>query len=114
MISHVIRTAILATICAASVPDLAGARTIYDGEWSVLIVTERGVCDRAYRYGVQIIDGIVSSQGSGAINFTGRVANDGRVQVSVAAGDKQASGRGRLSRTTGQGSWTGVSQSSGA
>ena len=31
----------------------AMARTPFDGAWSVLIVTDRGTCDRAYRYALR-------------------------------------------------------------
>jgi hypothetical protein len=113
MISQMIRTSVLAAICAAAVTSVAVARTIYDGEWSVLIVTESGGCDRAYRYGVQISDGVVVYQGGGPIVLTGRVANNGTVRVNVSGGDRRAAGSGRLSRNAGQGSWSGNSSSSG-
>ena len=37
---------------AAVTPEPAAARTPYDGNWSVLIVTNTGPCDRGYRYGL--------------------------------------------------------------
>ena len=37
----------------------ATAKSAYDGDWSVLIVTERGTCDRGYRYPVKIANGVV-------------------------------------------------------
>src|SRR5262249_56569124 len=33
------------------------AGSSYDGAWSVVIVTDAGNCDRASRYGVQIVGG---------------------------------------------------------
>ena len=110
MISHLVRASILALVCVASTATIAPARTPYDGAWSVLIVTQRGVCDRAYRYGVQIINGHVVYDG-GAVNMSGRVAANGAVQVVVASGGAYASGSGHLSRTTGRGSWSGRSGS---
>ena len=109
MISHFLRASVLAAVCTAAAVQSAPARTPYDGAWSVLIVTQRGSCDRAYRYGVQIVDGIVRYDG--AVSFTGRVAPNGRVQVSVSAGGSRANGSGRLSRNSGQGNWQGVSGS---
>ena len=106
MISHLVRASVLAVICATSAPTAATARTPYDGAWTVLIVTESGGCDRAYRYGVQIVDGIVRYDG-GAVNFSGRVAKNGTVQVTVAGGGGLANGTGRLSRNAGQGRWSG-------
>jgi hypothetical protein len=110
MISQLVRASILACVCAASAATTATARTPYDGAWSVLIVTERGTCDRAYRYGVNIVDGRVVYDG-GVVNFTGRVANNGNVQVLVSAGEQKAAGSGRLSQRDGRGSWSGASSS---
>ncbi len=108
MISQLVRTAALALACAAAAPSAADARTPYDGNWSVLIVTERGSCDRAYRYGVEIQNGRVIYRGGGP-DFNGRVSANGSVQVRVSAGSQSASGSGRLSRNAGRGSWRGQS-----
>jgi hypothetical protein len=109
MISHFLRIGILASACIASIANPAAARTIYDGIWSVLIVTERGSCDRAYRYGVRISNGNVVYEGGGGITFQGRVAPNGTVRVRVAAGSQRAEGSGRLTRATGGGVWRGQS-----
>lgn len=111
MINHLVRASVLAVICTAWGMNPATARTVYDGQWSVLIVTEEGSCDRAYRYGVEIVDGRVVYDGGGA-NFSGRVAPNGTVRVAVSAGGSRAEGSGRLSRSAGQGSWRGRSGSS--
>ena len=109
MISHLVRASILAVVCAASAVSTATARTVYDGSWSVLIVTEQGTCDRAYRYGVQIVDGNVTYDGGGPINLSGRVMQNGTVQVTVSSGGSRADGSGRLSRNVGRGNWKGRS-----
>jgi hypothetical protein len=109
MVSHLVRVSVLAFVCAASVATMvttATARTPYDGAWSVLIVTQRGRCDRAYRYGVQIVNGIVTYDG-GAVNLSGQVASNGSVRVIVSSSNGQANGSGRLSRNSGSGSWIG-------
>jgi hypothetical protein len=111
MIRHLVRASILALVCAASTISTATARTIYDGQWSVLIVTQQGTCDRAYRYGVQIVDGNVLYDGGGPISLSGRVAQNGTVRVSVSAGGSRADGAGRLSRNVGSGNWQGRSGS---
>jgi hypothetical protein len=108
MISQLVRATALVLVCAAGAPGTADARTVYDGNWSVLIVTERGNCDRAYRYGVEIENGRVIYRGGGP-DFNGRVSPNGSVQVRVSAGSQNASGSGRLSRTAGRGSWRGQS-----
>jgi hypothetical protein len=87
----------------------AQARTPYDGSWSVLIVTQKGDCDRAYRYPVKIVNGVVSYGGEASFNVSGRVAGSGSVRVSVSRGQSRADGSGRLSGSSGSGSWRGSS-----
>jgi hypothetical protein len=80
----------------------------YDGLWSVMIVTEKGACEHAYRYPVRISKGTVQNDGPGLINVSGKVGGNGAVTVSVSAGDKSASGTGRLSGKVGGGKWSGA------
>lgn len=110
MIGHLFRIAFLVLACTASLPEKAAARTVYDGSWSVLIVTQRGTCDRAYRYGVEIVNGRVIYSG-GVVNFSGHVTPKGSVSVRVSTSDAFASGSGRLSRSVGRGRWSGRSGS---
>jgi hypothetical protein len=108
MIHPIVRAAIFALAFAGSAATAATARTPYDGAWTVLIVTEKGSCDRAYRYGVRIVDGNVVYDG-GVANFSGRVAANGAVRVIVSAGSSRANGAGKLSRNVGTGTWIGQS-----
>jgi hypothetical protein len=110
MISHLIRASVLASICVGAFATAAPARTIYDGSWSVLIVTQRGNCDRAFRYGVDIVNGRVVYSG-GIVNFSGNVSSGGQVRVAVSSGSARANGSGRLNRNVGRGNWSGVSGS---
>jgi hypothetical protein len=113
MISHLLRIVAVAFIALGALPDTAAAQRGFDGQWSVLIVTERGDCDRAYRYGVTIRGGNVYYDG-GMVNMTGRVASNGAVRVRVSSGGSAvADGSGRLSRNAGHGSWSGQSGNSG-
>src|SRR2546423_14573093 len=93
----------------ASAPAIA--RTNYDGNWSVLIVTNSGPCDRGYRYGLSIRGGRVFYQGSASVNVDGQVSNNGLVRVRVSAGSQGATGWGRLGPDFGSGSWRGVGSS---
>jgi hypothetical protein len=79
----------------------------FDGNWSVLIQTQVGDCDRAYRYGVQIQNGEIFNGGGESVALEGRVSPNGAVRVSVSAGNQAAQGAGRLSQTSGSGSWRG-------
>jgi hypothetical protein len=80
----------------------------YDGRWSVVIQTEKGDCDAAYRYGLSIQNGNVTYAGDDAFEVRGRVAHNGKVHVRVGRGSTYADGRGRLSRDSGSGQWHGV------
>jgi hypothetical protein len=85
----------------------AAAAPNYDGLWSVVIMTQKGTCDRAYRYPVRISKGAVENDGPSLINVSGKVGGNGAVTVLVSAGDKSATGTGKLSGKIGGGKWSG-------
>jgi hypothetical protein len=107
MLRYVFALLVAATAAAGSA-GVASAATPYDGRWSVVIQTVRGNCEQAYRYGLVIINGNVTYDGSGGFDVRGRVAPGGAVRVRVAYGRSYADGTGRLSRTGGSGNWKGV------
>jgi hypothetical protein len=94
-----------ATVLGVSTP--ATSAPNYDGLWSVVIVTEQGTCDRAYRYPIRISRGTLLNEGSSPVTINGRVGGNGTVNVIVSHGGKSATGSGRLSGTSGAGSWRG-------
>ena len=94
---------ILAVAVPASKP--AAAKSTFDGTWSVLIVTEKGTCDRAYRYPVRISNGSVGYAGEASFNVSGSVGANGSVTVMVSKGNQSARGSGQLSATDGSGRW---------
>jgi len=98
---------IAASVVPASAP--AFAKSSYDGQWSVLIVTQKGTCDRAYRYPVKIDNGSVGYAGTASFNVSGKVGQNGAVTVTVSHGDKSATGTGRMSAKDGAGIWTAAS-----
>ena len=83
----------------------AAARSNFDGQWSVLIVTQKGTCDRAYRYPVRISNGSVGYAGEASFNVSGSVGPNGTVTVMVSKGNQSARGSGQLSGTDGSGRW---------
>jgi hypothetical protein len=108
--ARMVRTAILALACAAiATPGLArsAARNAFDGDWSVLIMTQNGPCDASLRYGVQISNGEVVNNGAAPVDIQGRVNPSGMVRVNVQAGGQWASGAGRLDLARGGGVWQG-------
>lgn len=94
-----------ATLAATATSNAASPR--YDGVWSVLIVTEKGDCDRGYRYPVRISNGTLINNGSNPFTISGRVQPSGAITVTVSSGDKSATGTGRLAGNGGGGSWAG-------
>jgi hypothetical protein len=100
-----------AIVTASAVPASAPAfaKSSYDGQWSVLIVTQKGTCDRAYRYPVKIDNGTVGYAGEASFNVSGKVGANGAVTVTVSRGSQSATGTGRMSGTDGSGIWTAAS-----
>ncbi len=83
----------------------------FDGRWSVVIITDAGSCDRAYRYGVRISGGRIHYDGDSAAQINGQVDPAGNVVVSLRYGQSGASGSGHLSDSEGEGRWQGASTS---
>lgn len=96
-----------AAIAGVSVPGARAQGAGLDGAWSVLVITDKGECDRAYRYPVRIKRGRVghADTSNTSFNIGGRVGKGGTVNVFVSRGDKRADGIGRLSRAGGGGKW---------
>jgi hypothetical protein len=86
---------------------IAEARSLYDGSWDLLFVTQRGTCDPNTNFTVNINDGTVTHPN--LVRFKGYVAPTGAVRASVTVQDKYASGSGKLSNNTGRGTWRGFS-----
>jgi hypothetical protein len=101
--------AALAILGAMTVPaspaPISASKASFDGQWSVLIVTEKGTCDRAYRYPIKIQNGAVDYAGSASFTVTGKVGDNGAVTVTVSRGSQSANGIGRMSATDGTGHW---------
>jgi len=110
VMNFVVLSSLLAGAAWVSPPPAAIA-AVQDGNWSVLIITEKGDCDRGYRYGLKVSNGRVSYNGDGSVNLAGTVASNGAVNVSIKVGDKGASGTGRLSASSGAGTWHGLGSS---
>lgn len=96
---------VVATSCFAAMACTAHARSAYDGPWNLVFVTQRGACDPAYNFTVNVTDGVVTHPN--LVRFRGYVAKSGAVHASVTVQDKHAAGSGRLSGASGRGKWTG-------
>ena len=105
--------AALALLMISAAPALpapvSATKAAFDGGWSVLIVTEKGTCDRAYRYPVKIENGSVGYAGSASFTVAGKVGDNGALTVTVSRGSQSATGTGRISATDGSGTWKAAS-----
>lgn len=79
----------------------------FDGEWSVHIAASSSSCGDGATTSFGISNGRVASSG-GMMTASGRVADSGSISVTLASGIKHATGLGRLSGTSGSGTWHGA------
>lgn len=79
----------------------------YNGIWRVAMVTEKGMCDPSYQYGIAIADGTIRDLASagGSVSLSGQVDGAGKVQVVVAKGMARAGATGKLRGNRGFGTW---------
>ncbi|MBR1146406.1 hypothetical protein [Bradyrhizobium sp. AUGA SZCCT0431] len=98
--------AALAVTAVPSSADAARASGAYNGTWNVVFATTRGNCSSGYSVPFQVMGTRVSSAGGGRVS--GSVSRGGAVAVNVSVGASKASGGGRLARTSGAGSWSGI------
>lgn len=105
-------------VLMATLPGWAAKQTAkqtvdrFNGPWSVVIVTNSGNCDRAYRYGLRIQGGQVHYEGGADVTVSGMVDARGQVTVDVHAGGSSAHGDGQLDDSNGSGTWQGRSSTS--
>ena len=102
---HATAICIIAALSSATFIAAATGRSAYDGAWSLDFVTQRGACDPTYHFDVNISNGIVTHPN--LVKFRGRVTAGGAVRASVTVQDKHAVGSGRLTNSSGRGTWTG-------
>jgi hypothetical protein len=101
-IGALVAASALTSVAAATNP---GPR--YDGVWSVSIVTEKGDCDRGYRYPIRIANGVLANGGNDPFTISGKVGPSGAITVTVSSGSKSATGSGHLAGNSGEGLWHG-------
>lgn len=105
-----IRKTLLATnllLCLTLPFARPAAAASFDGEWSVHIASSNAQCGDGATASFDISNGRVASAG-GMLSASGHVADTGSISVSLASGLKHATGFGRLSGTSGSGSWRGA------
>jgi hypothetical protein len=80
------------------------AAATFDGDWNVQITSSNAACPSGASVSIEINNGQVASN-SAAVTASGRVADAGSINVTLANGMKRAVGTGRLSGTSGSGTW---------
>lgn len=95
----------LATLAANVAFAAPGGMAEYDGKWSVEVITDKGACDRVYRWNLGIQGGRVVDVGEVA-RPSGGVAANGRVNMRFVRNNDYASATGQLSEGWGSGSWS--------
>jgi hypothetical protein len=96
-------------VLSAAAPAAAqrGRLSSYDGSWSVVAAPEGGSCDRVQQFSFGIQNGVVSYNGSGGVQVSGRVSAKGGVHATLAYAGAQANVAGRLmANGRGSGRWS--------
>ncbi|MFT4118485.1 hypothetical protein [Bradyrhizobium sp.] len=103
------RRGIFATIVAIAFPlsQAGAAASTFDGAWNVRIASSSEACGNGATVSIGISNGQIAS-GSVAVTASGRVADAGSINVTLSTGIKRAVGFGRLSGTSGSGTWRGA------
>lgn len=103
------RKTLFATIVTIAVPlaQANAATSTFDGVWNVRIASSSQACGNGATVSIGINNGQIASSGA-AVTASGRVANAGSIKVTLSTGIKRAVGFGRLSGTSGFGTWRGA------
>src|SRR5439155_9343480 len=80
------------------------AASTFDGEWSVQIASSNSSCTNGASVAIGISNGQVASN-TASVAASGRVAEAGTISVTLSTGIKRAVGNGRLSGSSGSGTW---------
>ena len=83
------------------------AANTFDGQWSVQIASSSTACTNGASVSIGISNGQVASN-TASVSASGRVAEAGVINVTLSSGIKRAVGYGRLSGTSGSGTWRGA------
>jgi hypothetical protein len=98
--SHILMVAGLAAVTPASA-------ATFDGAWNVQIASGNAACPSGTSVAIGISNGQVASNNA-MVTASGRVADAGLISVTLSSGMKRAVGSGRLTATSGSGTWRGA------
>ena len=98
------KSLIAASLIAALGFATPSAAATFDGAWNVQITSSNAACSSGASVSIGINNGQVASN-SATVTASGRVADAGNISVTLSSGLKHAVGTGRLSGTSGSGTW---------
>ena len=103
------RKGLFASLVAIALPfaQADAATSTFDGTWNVRISSSSETCSNGATVAIGINKGQIASS-SAAVNASGHVADAGRINVTLSTGIKRAVGFGRLSGSSGSGTWRGA------
>jgi hypothetical protein len=101
------RKCLLATIVAIALPAAQASASTFDGAWNVRISSSSDTCGNGSTVSIGINNGQIASSNA-MVTASGRVADAGSINVTLSTGIKRAVGFGRLSGTSGSGTWHGT------
>nr|WP_249129511.1 hypothetical protein [Bradyrhizobium japonicum] len=101
------RKCLFATILAIALPAAQANASTFDGAWNVRISSSSETCGNGATVAIGISNGQIASS-SAMVTASGRVADAGSINVTLSTGIKRAVGFGRLSGTSGSGTWRGA------
>lgn len=101
----IVATAIAFALASPVTASATAAGSTFDGQWSVRIASSSSECGDGQMVSIGISNGRVSSS---MVSASGSVADAGNISVTLASGLKKAIGFGRLSGTSGSGTWRGA------
>ncbi len=98
------KSAIAASLFTALAIVTPATAATFDGDWNVQIASSNAACTNGASVSIGINNGQVASTNA-AVTASGRVAEAGAIQVTISSGMKRAVGSGRLTGTSGSGTW---------
>jgi hypothetical protein len=98
------KSVVAASLLAALGCATPSAAATFDGDWNVQITSSSAACSSGASVSIGISNGHVASN-SATVTASGRVAEAGNISVTLSTGLKRAVGTGRLSGTSGSGTW---------
>jgi len=98
----------IGTLQAGAEPRRSQEGTAHDGTWAVQMVTDSGICSSSYNYAIAIEKAAVRyipAPGDSPTQVSGKVGPDGTVDLDITRSVAKVDALGRLSKSTGSGTW---------